>query len=127
MYEGPPAKFPGIDIDNEDDGPAMELLDDTDKEQVLAASKETGITTRGMDIEGVTTAVNLIDEGDNSDSDDESESPSLEDPDSSDGKDIDKDDDNDGGGDAQANNHMNANSGRQKRVIGRMRKSLTIS
>ena len=29
---GTPAEFPGIDIDNEDDGPAMELLDDTDEE-----------------------------------------------------------------------------------------------
>merc|ERR1712086_524319 len=103
--------------DNEDDGPAMELLDDTDEEQVLAASKETGITTRGMDIEGVTTAVDLIDDGDNSDSDDESEPPSLEDPDSSDDEDSDNDD---AGGDAQAINRIsvteNANSDRQERV-----------
>ena len=31
-HAGTPAEFTGIDIDIEDDGPAMELLDDTDKE-----------------------------------------------------------------------------------------------
>ena len=70
-----------------------------------------------MNIEGVTTAVNLIDDGDNSDSDDESEPPSLEDPDSSDDEDSDNDD---AGGDAQAINRIsvteNANSDRQERV-----------
>ena len=71
--------------------------------------------TTGMNIEGVTTAVNLID--DNSDSDDESEAPSLEDPDLSDDKDSDNDD---AGDDAQAVNHIsfteNVNLGRQERV-----------
>ena len=98
----------------------MELFDDTDKEQVLAAATEPGITTRGMNIEGVTTAVNLIDDNDNSDNDDESEPLSLEDPDLSDDEDSDKDDNDDAGGDAQAINHIsvteNANSGRQERV-----------
>ena len=45
-HTGTPADFPGIDIDNEDAGSAMYLLDDTDKERVLAAAKDTGITTR---------------------------------------------------------------------------------
>ena len=31
-HTGIPAEFPGIDIDNKDDGSVMELLDDTDKE-----------------------------------------------------------------------------------------------
>ena len=106
VYAGIPAEFPGIDIDNEDDGPGMELLEETDEERVLAASRETGITTRGMNIEGVTTAVDLIDDDDNSDSNDESEPPSLEDPDSSNDEDSDDEDDDDAGGDAQAINHI---------------------
>ena len=98
-HAGPPAEFPGIDIDNEDDSPAMELLEDTDKERVLAAAKETGISTRGTNIEGLTTAVDLIDNS--SDIDNESEAPSLVDPDLSDDKDSDNDDDDDAGDDDQ--------------------------
>ena len=70
MYKGPPAEFPGIDIDKEDDGPAMELLENTDKERVLVADNETGCLTRGTHIVGMTTVVDLAD--DSSDSDDES-------------------------------------------------------
>ena len=116
-HVGTPAEFPGIDINDEDDGPAIELLDDTNEDRVLVAAKETGISTRGMNIEGVTTAVDLID--DNSDSDDESEAPILEDPDSSDDEDSDDDDNDDAGGGAQAIHRTsvreNADSRRQER------------
>ena len=118
-HAGTPEEFPGIDIDNEDDRPAIELLDDTDEECVLMAAKEAGISTQCTDIEGVTTAIDLVDKN-NSDSDDESEIQSLIDPDSSDDKDSDENNDDDADGDENVINHIlvseNTNVGRQERV-----------
>jgi hypothetical protein len=48
--------------------------------------------TRGANTEGVTTAVNLVDEEDSNDDDDGSKAPSLVDSDSSDDEDDDDDD-----------------------------------
>ena len=113
-HAGIPAEFPGIDINNEDNRPTIELLDDTVEERVLMAAKETGISTRGTDM-GVTTVVDLIDDN-NSDSNNESETPSLVDPDLSDEEDSDDDDDDNADGDGDIINHgsvsENANSGR---------------
>ena len=119
MHAGTLVEFPGIDIDNEDDGQVIELLDDTDEERVLVASKETGISTQGTDIEGATTAVDLVDDN-NRESDNESETQSLVDPDSSDDKDSDNNDNNDTDRGEDTINHIlvseNANSERQERV-----------
>ena len=78
-HAGTQSEFPSIDTNTEYDGPAIKLLTDNDEERMLMAAKETGISTR-EDIEGLTTAVDLIDNN-NSDDSDESETPSLMDPD----------------------------------------------
>ena len=117
-HAGTQLEFPGIDTNTEYDGPAIKLLTDTDKERVLMAAKETGIST-WEDIEELTTAVNLIDNN-NSDDNDESETPSLMDPDFSDDKDSDNDDDDDADNDENISNYIsvleNINSSRQEMI-----------
>jgi hypothetical protein len=68
------------------------LFQETDQERDQQAARETGISTRGVNIEGVMTAVNLIDKS-NSDSDDNIRNAlNLMDPDSSDNEDNGNDD-----------------------------------
>ena len=78
-----------------------------------------GLSTRGTGIEGITTAVDLVDNN-NSDSDNKSETPSLVDLDLSDDKDSDGDDDDDANSDKNVINYVfvseNENSDRQERV-----------
>ena len=92
------AEFPGIDLGHEDDGPAIELLGETDEERVRQAARETGISERSANYEGVTTAVDLVDDDGSEDDDDGSEAPSLIYPESSDDEDSDDDDEGDEGG-----------------------------
>ena len=85
------------------------------------AAKETGTLTRGTNIEGVTTAVDLIDDhGSDSDDDNESDIPNLMDPGVSDDTDSEEDDDDDVGNDENVINHIsdteNTDSGRQEMV-----------
>ena len=92
-HAGTPAEFPGININNEDDGPTIELFDNTDEERVLLAANKTGIFTRGTNSEGVTTVVDLIDDYESNGRDDnESNIPSLIDIYSSDDADDDHND-----------------------------------
>jgi hypothetical protein len=76
----------------------IELLDNTDEERELMTAKETGILTRGTNIEGVTTAVNLIDDYKSDGDNDESNTPTLMDLDLSYGEDDNNNDNDDTGG-----------------------------